>query len=151
VLFFGLFVLGLFIGLGVGSIPFSSADSALQPLAPGSWIQKEDILVYSHEVKITLQNARWAEIADTHSMLPLLNGATHVLQLEPESEVQLQPGDVVSYRLENQENLIIHRIIAIGEDEFGWFAITKGDNNQIPDREKVRFSQIEKVLVGILY
>ena len=46
---------------------------------------------------------------------------------------------------------VIHRIAEISNDEQGWYAIVKGDNNEAPDPERVRFEQIKKVLVGVLY
>lgn len=149
--FIGLFVLGLIAGFFFGSIPLSSADIVVSPLTPTSRINQSDISVYREYVQINIPNMQWAEIASTNSMLPVLNGATHVLQKEPTNPEELVVGDIISYRVPSSEFRIIHRIISINTDEDGWYAITKGDNNQIPDPEKVRFEQIERVLVAILY
>ena len=42
-------------------------------------------------------------------------------------------------------------ITKLGEDEEGWFAVTKGDNSKKEDTEKVRFGQVKYVIAGILY
>ena len=47
--------------------------------------------------------------------------------------------------------LIIHRITSIGYDNDGWFCNTKGDNNAVTDPEQIRFSQVNGVVVAIIY
>ena len=44
-----------------------------------------------------------------------------------------------------------HRIISIGNDEEGTYYIMKGDNNQVQDPYKVRFSNIKYILIGVFY
>ena len=46
-------------------------------------------------------------------------------------------GDIITY-IDNDKNLITHRIIEKYEDGF----ITKGDNNNTEDKEKVRKNQV---------
>lgn len=116
--------------------------------SPNDWILEKDIAVYEDKIIISVENAKWATFADTNSMDPVLDKGANAIQIVPAYEEQLQVGDIITY---NQGNIsIIHRIIEIGNDG-DWYAITKGDNNNSPDAGKVRFSQVEKVVIGILY
>ncbi len=115
---------------------------------PKDRILQDQIRVGDAFTLIDVPNLEWAVIDNSTSMLPVLGSGTHVLQGTPSHEAELQVGDIVSI---NKEGLIvIHRIIDIGKDEQGWYAITKGDNNAVADG-KVRFNQIDRVLVGIIY
>jgi hypothetical protein len=46
---------------------------------------------------------------------------------------------------------IVHRVIEIGNDEDGWYAITKGDNNPTPDPWKIRFEWVRRITVAVIY
>jgi hypothetical protein len=122
----------------------------IDQLSPGDWIKEEEILVTNDRVIINIKNAKWAKFADTKSMDPVFDQGNFAIQVIPKIE-QLQLGDIISYRPKNKDFLIIHRIIEMGEDEEGWYVITKGDNNPKPDPERVRADQVEKVVVGIIY
>jgi len=60
-------------------------------------------------------------------------------------------GDIISYNVDGYDFAFVHRVIEIGNDELGIYFITKGDNYYQKDPNKIRFSQIEGVVVGILY
>ena len=49
------------------------------------------------------------------------------------------------------DTLIVHRVVRTGYDRNGWYAIAKGDNIEQPDPDKIRFDQINGVLVAIIY
>lgn len=118
-------------------------------ISPADRIQKSQIGVYPDKAIIEVQGLKWANVSATNSMLPVLGSGAHALQIVPRNANEIQIGDIVSYKYEGR--IIIHRVIEIGSDESGWYAITKGDNNPEPDPEPVRFSQIDRVLVGIIY
>jgi signal peptidase I len=150
----GIFVLGVLLGL-LSHIPVFAATEA--PLgfsadiaSPSDWVAETDILVYSDRATLTVDNLEWARFTDTNSMDPVFDDTANVLQKVPLQD-ELSEGDIVSYRKTGAEYLTIHRIIAISEDELGWYVVTKGDNNAEPDAAKVRFNQIEKVVVAIIY
>ena len=69
----------------------------------------------------------------------------------PKSSDEIKIGDIISYGTHYNDDIIIHRVTKIGKDAEGWYAIAKGDNNAISDPEKIRFSQVKRILVGILY
>jgi signal peptidase len=82
-------------------------------------------------------------------MLPVLGSGSHAIQVIPKFPEDIHIGDIISYTLDG--TVIIHRVIGTGSDEEGFYFITKGDNNPQPDPEPVRFSQIDRIVVGILY
>ena len=120
------------------------------PKPPTSRIDKDKVYVTNKSIIIFIKNPVWAKVADTKSMEPVLVGNSYVLEMKPKSFNDLKEGDIISYK-DKFSDLIIHRIVGHGFDDDGWYAITKGDNNLYKDPDKVRFSQINGVLFGILY
>lgn len=116
---------------------------------PKHRINESQIKVYQDKVQIDLANAEWSTFTPTKSMVPFLDKGSYAIQVVPKSPESLQVGDIISYSYGN--DTIIHRIIKTGNDSKGWYAIVKGDNNDQPDPFKVRFSQIKRVLVAIIY
>jgi len=117
--------------------------------APQQRIPISDVRFARDSVVINIEDVVPGVIAPTGSMEPLLTEDTIVLELTPESPSEILPGDIIIYELQNDR--IIHRVIEVGWDAKGWYAITKGDSNAIPDPEPVRFSDVRGVLVGIIY
>ena len=50
----------------------------------------------------------------------------------------------------NENQVIIHSIVEIGSDSEGWYALTKGYNNDFVDDWKVRSFDLKGVVVGVL-
>ena len=119
--------------------------------SPANRITEDQIEVYDDRVIIKLQNAKWAGFTDTNSMDPLIDEESNAIQIVPQSEDEIQIGDIISYDSKTYHTMIIHRVVYISEDENGKYFIAKGDNNPDPDPEKIRFNQIKRILVGILY
>lgn len=128
-------------------------SSAVSPErgSPSDWITQEQIQLYDDRVVIMLDDPQWAIFTDTNSMDPLLDEGAHGIQMVPQSPAQLEVGDIISFTTPYADGIIVHRIIELGEDEKGWYALTKGDNSPLIDPGKVRFSQVHRVLVGVLY
>lgn len=122
---------------------------ATEKLSPQDWISEDNIKVYNDKVIIYIDNPHWAKFADTNSMDPLFDQGSNAIQIKPEKPEMIIPGDIISFEYKN--STIIHRIIETGYDNKGWFAITKGDNNPREDPVKIRFNQIKKVLIAIIY
>ncbi|MBD3310805.1 hypothetical protein GF351_06320 [Candidatus Woesearchaeota archaeon] len=118
--------------------------------SPSDWVKQEKIHVYDDRVVIDLENPEWAAFTDTNSMDPVIDEHANAIQLRPSSPVQLKVGDIISYDSAYAEGTIIHRIIEIGHDG-EWFCRVKGDNNPLSDPGKVRFDQIKRVLVAVIY
>ncbi|MEM4336667.1 MAG: hypothetical protein QXG86_01560 [Candidatus Woesearchaeota archaeon] len=118
---------------------------------PSDRITPERIHVYEDKVVIDIKNASWSTFTPTHSMEPIISEKANGLEIKPSSFVDLKIGDIVSYKSEYADGLIVHRIVETGFDEKGWYAIIKGDNNPQEDPGKVRFEQIHGVLIGVIY
>lgn len=127
----------------------SSVSSGKELSSPGDWITQEQIRVYPDRVVLEVPGAVWAGFTDTNSMDPFLDENTHALELKPSSPEEIQVGDVISYR--TPYGIFVHRVIEVGEDKKGIYYIVKGDNNATADPFKVRFKDIEGVLVAVMY
>jgi len=119
--------------------------------SPGDWIKEHQIHVSSDRVIIDLKDPEWASFTDTNSMDPVIDSHANAIEVVPGSPSEISVGDIVSYKSDYADGTIIHRVIEIGFDEVGWYAIMKGDNNPREDPGKVRFSQVRRVLVAIIY
>ncbi len=118
--------------------------------SPHDWVKEEQIHINSDSVSIDIKNPQWAVFTDTNSMDPLLDETSHAIEIVPEKKEDIHIGDIVSYKSAKLDGIVIHRIVDIGDDG-DWYALAKGDNNTAVDPEKVRFGQIERVLVAIIY
>lgn len=114
-------------------------------------VSQDQIHVYNSRVELDLAGVKFAPISGTNSMLPLLHSGAHSLELDVEDVTTLKLGDIISYRNPYLGKMIIHSIVEIGVDDSGWYAITKGLSNDLPDEHKVRASWVEGVLIGVLY
>lgn len=83
-------------------------------------------------------------------MLPVLDSDAIGIEVVPLNESEIYAGDIISFKASDGSS-VIHRVMAVGNDSFGWFAVTKGDNVPFQDKDSVRFSQVSGILVGILY
>lgn len=119
--------------------------------SPSDWIKEDQIQVLKDKIIITLNNPKWAKFTNTNSMDPLFDETSNAIEIIPQSEEDIKVGDIISYKSNLVEGIIIHRIIEKGVDEKGTYFILKGDNNKNSDPEKIRFEQIQRVLVAIIY
>ncbi len=119
--------------------------------APSDKIKEDKIRVLSDRVIIFVDKPQLAYFAPTGSMKPTFDEKSNAIEIIPKSSDDLKVGDIVSYKSKITNEIIIHRIINITYDTHGWYCVVKGDNNPEPDNEKVRFNQIQRVVVGILY
>jgi len=123
----------------------SSADSN----APGDWINTKQIRITENSVIIMVKNASISKYADTGSMKPTLDSDSNGIRVVPSSPEQIKVGDIVTFSL-NGEN-IVHRVIEKGEDDLGYWFLTKGDNNPSSDGMKIRFEDVRYVTIGVLW
>jgi len=119
--------------------------------SPSNRVAEDNILVLKDKVVLNIADAEWAYFTDTNSMDPVIDQGAHAIEIVPKSEDDIQVGDIVAYESEYAEGSIIHRVVFKGQDEKGTYFTLKGDNNPINDPGKVRFSQIKKVVVAIIY
>lgn len=130
--------------------PLSLGISTERP-SPSDWISNSQVEVYSDRVILDIQDAEWAIFTNTNSMDPVIDEDSAAIEIVPDTEADLGIGDIVSYESEYAEGTIIHRIIYKGTDDEGTYFIMKGDNNPTSDPGRIRFHQIKRVLVAIIY
>ena len=77
------------------------------------------------------------------SMEPELKVGDIVLVKEVNEE-ELKKDDIISFR--QGQSVVTHRIIELNENEKKYK--TKGDNNNVEDREEITYAQVEGKVVG---
>ena len=155
---FASFVLGLIIGAAISGFPVLDLQKPLglfksgsENSSPHDRIKDYNVRVFDDRVVVYINDPYLARFADTHSMEPLLDARSTGIEIVPVSSDEIKVGDVISYQSGYSDDTVIHRVVDISKDSEGWFAITKGDNNQDNDPEKIRFGQVKRILVGLLY
>ena len=123
----------------------------LQSSTPLNRIREEDIEVYDDRIIIKVDKPQIARFTDTGSMEPTFGSEANAIEIVPQSPEEIHVGDIVSYYSEIADSTIIHRVIETGYDEKGWYAYFKGDNLLRRDPEKVRFPQIRRLVVMLVY
>ncbi len=131
-------------------MPSYLLDTSPKFSSPQKRIKKSQIIVTNSSVSLLINNPLFGVSVDTGSMEPVIGNENFLISARPKSPDEIKPGDIISF-LDFSNETIIHRVVEIGFDEEGWYAITKGDANIFRDPFKVRFDQIKGVLVGILY
>jgi signal peptidase I len=112
-------------------------------------IPLSDVLIMENKVIIDIPDVQHGIVSASKSMDPFLDENTVVLEITPKNAAEIHLGDIIIYKYGGER--VIHRVVSIGHDDDGWFAITKGDNNLKEDPEKVRFEQVAGIVVGIIY
>lgn len=129
----------------------TSFSGAQERDGPKDRVPEKAIAVYGDRVVLDIQGAQWSTFTDTNSMDPVIDKGTNAIQLPPESPDDIEVGDIISYHPENHDGTIIHRVVQKGEDEQGVYFIAKGDNLPTTDPGRIRFEQIQRVVVAIIY
>lgn len=120
-------------------------------ISPYDRINPKDIHVFDNKIVIDIDKPYISAFADTNSMDPVIDIEANAIQIQPQSSNDIHIGDIISFETANSDSRTIHRVHEIGFDEQGWYAKTKGDNLGYVDPNKVRFHQIKRIVVGILY
>lgn len=131
--------------------PFSEQTLQGSGKAPSDHVKEDQIHVFSDRIVLDIKDAAWSSFTPTGSMIPMFDERSNGIELTPKTPDEIKSGDVISYISDYTDGIIIHRVIETGYDQDGWFAIVQGLNNPTPDPGRVRFSQIEGVLVGIIF
>jgi len=131
--------------------PFTGLFSKnTEEASPQDYIKENQIQVFKDKVIIFINDAQISSYEDTNSMDPLFDISHNGIEVKPNCE-ELQIGDIIAYKANWVNGIVIHRIISKSIDKEGLFYTTKGDNSQINDPQKVRCSEIKNKLVGVLY
>ena len=117
--------------------------------SPGDWVAESQIKVYPQNVVLDIPGAKWAGFTNTNSMDPFIDETANALEVMPADPDAIKAGDVISYK--TPYGILIHRVIEKGIDEEGFYYIVKGDNNRFSDPFKVRFDEVQGVVVAVIY
>ncbi|MGV8162529.1 MAG: hypothetical protein ACP5N2_04330 [Candidatus Nanoarchaeia archaeon] len=134
-----------------GDVNFAEQTQTRDKPSPDDYFQESNIKVYKDRVILDAENVQWAAFKDTKSMLPVINKDSNALQIVPKCPEEIKIGDIVSYASVYSEDIIIHRVTYIGNDDEGIYFILKGDNNPSSDPGKIRCSQIQRKVIAIIY
>ncbi len=115
---------------------------------PHDFITEENIIADKDQIIIKIENPVLSRYVNSESMLPILDEGTTGIGIKPGSEKDIYVGDIISF--EQDGKMLVHRVIKIDNDENGIYFITKGDNNNLDDG-KIRFADIDSVLVALVY
>lgn len=118
--------------------------------SPYSRVNQSQIEVYQDKIVIHVNNSEWATFTDTNSMDPVFDTGNYAIEVKPNSTADINVGDIIAYN-DGNGDVIIHRVISIGQDQSGWYAMAKGDNAPDADNLKVRFDQVKDVVVMVIY
>jgi len=119
--------------------------------SPADRIKDSDVNVFTNNVRIDIKNAKSRKFIDSNSMDPLIDEGTTTIEIKPRYASEIKVGDIVAYGVDGYDFAFVHRVVEIGNDANGVYFTTKGDNYYKEDPDKVRFSDIEGIVVGILY
>lgn len=119
--------------------------------APADIIAESQIHVLPDKIILDIKDAKWGKFADSNSMIPVLDEGHNSIEITPKDPKEIQVGDIISYNNPYANGIIIHRVIGINYDEEGWYAVVKGDNLNFPDPGKVRFYQVDSIVVALIY
>jgi len=120
-------------------------------ISPGDRVSEDQIHVYDNQVIIDIDGPEWSTFTDTNSMDPIIDKGANAIHVVPKTAEDVNVGDIVAYDSEYTDGTIIHRVVEVGYDAEGKYFVMQGDNNPRPDPGKVRFSQIKRVLVAVIY
>ena len=129
----------------------SNSEGRGQTPTPADRITEDAIRASEEAVVVKVANAAIGKLESTNSMEPMLDSGSNVIMIKPQEKEDLKKGDIIAYHSEETAGLVVHRVVRIGEDKEGWYAITKGDHATANDPAKVRFGQVMYVIIGILY
>ncbi|MDO8656785.1 MAG: hypothetical protein Q7K45_06110 [Nanoarchaeota archaeon] len=129
-------------------IPFTLL-SGQENSSPSDWVKENQIEVYPQKVILDISGAKWAGFTNTNSMDPFIDETANAIEITPSNPDVIQVGDVIAYQ--TSYGVLIHRVIEKGIDAEGVYYRVKGDNNRFQDPFKVRFNDVQGVVVAVIY
>ncbi|MBI2583893.1 MAG: signal peptidase I [Candidatus Aenigmarchaeota archaeon] len=124
------------------------APVASERNSPRDRINHDQISVWRDSVNILMSDVSTAIVSDTNSMDPTLDEGSTLLLVKPQDKSDILEGDIITFYRDGR--LIVHRVLQLGADEEGWYAVTRGDNNPADDG-RIRWKDVDRVVAGILY
>ena len=117
-------------------------------MSPSDFLNESSISADNTSVTFFVEKPSLIKYKDSGSMIPTLGVNSTGVVITPSSEDKINVGDVITFRKDGE--LVVHRVVEKGYDGQGAYFVTKGDNNNVEDG-KIRFEDIESVLVAVIY
>jgi len=117
--------------------------------SPQDFLDDSRIVVFNNRVMFFIDEPILMKFTDTNSMDPVFDVEANGILIKPENTEGVKVGDIVSYNVGDKK--VIHRVIKIDNDERGWYAILRGDNEELYNLNKIRFEDVHGVMVAIIY
>lgn len=132
-------------------IPSAITSKTNEVPSPSDWVKESNIHVYGDRIVIDINDAYWAYYENSNSMDPVLDTDTNGIYIMPDSEDDIQIGDIISFNKTDNEKPVCHRVVDMIETKDGKRFITKGDNNNVRDPGSIGFDKVIGVLVMLVY
>ena len=128
-------------------------ESGKEKISPNDWVRCDQI-AYDEQTRTLKVGGLEPEvqvfgIADTGSMDGLMAYGHNVILTSNFDRNKLAAGDIVAYQV--YANLVLHRIVEIGEDSQGRWYHTRGDNCIDNDPYRLRNDNIKWLCLGLIY
>lgn len=112
---------------------------------------KEDKEDTARQIAIEHPNISVITPSGTGSMSPGISSKSMLIMTGTFDKQTLTPGTIVSYKPEDSESKILHRIHEVKDTLTGICYVTKGDSNLRDDGECVQPTQIKRVAIGLIF
>lgn len=119
--------------------------------SPTDRIIEEQVKISRNSVTLDVEDVEKWYVVNTDSMIPVLDEGSTLLTIKPGTQDEIKIGDIIFYNDYVNNITIVHRVISIEKDVNGTYFVAKGDNNKAIDPTRVRFEDIEALLIGIIY
>jgi signal peptidase I len=117
--------------------------------APSNFIEEDQIYSENNKLVIDISNFTLSRYCSSNSMVPILNENSTGVSIKPANSDSINVGDIISYWKDNE--IIVHRVVKKDKDDEGFYFIAKGDSAESSDKNKIRFNDIDSVLIAIIY
>ncbi len=121
-------------------------------IAPTGDLSSDSISVYDNKIEIISPDKKFIRgvVGPTQSMTPVFGaGATLVESEFNEKDINGIIGRIISFNYNGVK--YVHQVVSTGQDENGWYAVTKGTNNVGRDDVRVRSSDIIGIVEMVIY
>jgi len=85
--------------------------------SPKDRVTESNVHVFADSVILDIKKPKWRKYIDSNSMDPLIDEGTTTIEIKPETEKDIQVGDIIAYNNDGAEYALVHRVVAIESDE----------------------------------
>lgn len=110
-----------------------------------------DFFATKNSLTVIYPSINLTQVADTKSMEPYITSSYTIITTTQFNSQTLQKGDIISYRADWSVLDVLHRIIEVKTDSNGICYRTQGDHNQVEDPGCVKPSQVDQLVLGIIF